>query len=315
MFLKILFMGTPDIAAACLQELIDEKRHEICAVFTREDKPVGRKKIMTAPPVKTIALENKIKVYQPKTLREENVQEEIRAINPDIIVVVAYGRILPKEVLDIPRLGVINLHVSLLPKYRGAAPIQWAVINGETQTGVTIMQLNEGLDTGDIIECTSVEIDGNETAGELLLKVTSIGSERLCRTLENIESGKYSLTPQDNSKMSLAPPLEKHMAEIEFAKSACTVHNLVRGMNPWPLSYFVLGDKKVKVVKTSVDGDVNTRREYAPKTVIKIKPFTVACGEHAIILHEIVPEGKKPMSGEQWALGRRLSSGDILDKI
>ncbi len=310
--MKILFMGTPEIAATCLKRIIDEKKHEICAVFTREDKPVGRKKVMTAPPVKNVAEQSGIKVFQPKTLRDVSVQEDIKKLSPDIIVVVAYGRILPPEVLNIPKHGAINLHVSMLPKYRGAAPIQWAVINGEEKTGVTIMQLNEGLDTGDIIECTPVNIGENETAGELLLKVTQVGSERLCTVIENIESGNFNATPQDDSKASFAPPLEKHMAQIDFSHSAQKVHNIVRGMNPWPLAYFLLGDKKVKVIKTGVVLAENGSEKHAPTHVLSLKPLTVACGEHAIILHEIVPEGKKAMTGEQWALGRRLSVGDKL---
>ncbi len=310
--LKILFMGTPDIAATCLKRLIDDKEHEICGVFTREDKPVGRKRVMTAPPVKVVANEHNINVWQPKTLRDENVQSIIKELNADIIVVVAYGRILPKEVLDIPRCGAINLHVSLLPKYRGAAPVQWAVINGDTQTGVTIMQLDEGLDTGDIINCTPMDIDENETAGELLDRVTKVGAECLCNVLVDIEKGKFNLTPQDNEKATLAPPLEKHMAVIDFKKPAMQVHNLVRGMSPWPLAYFVIDDKKVKVLKTEKVILDSECEKHEVGYIISTKPLTVVCGQNAIIIHELVPEGKGAMTGTQWATGKRLKPADTL---
>ncbi len=306
-------MGTPDIAAACLQSIINEKKHNICGVFTREDKPVGRKKIITPPPVKVIAQQNGIKVFQPKTLKDEITQNEIKELNPDIIVVVAYGRILPKQVLDIPLHGAINLHVSLLPKYRGAAPIQWAVINGETKTGVTIMQLNEGLDTGDIISCKEVDIQENETASELLFKVTKIGSSFLCQVLQDIEKGNIAHTKQDDLKATLAPPLEKHMAEIDFTNTANEVHNKVRGMNAWPLAYFIIDTKKIKVLKTEIINLKDNNEKHEPKSVVSIKPLIIACGENAVILHEVVPEGKSAMTGEQWALGKRLKIGDALN--
>ncbi len=304
--MRILFMGTPDIAAASLEALY-AAGHEICGVFTREDKPVGRKHVLTAPPVKEVALAHGTPVYQPKTLRTGSAAEEIRALAPELIVVVAYGRILPKEVLEIPAKGCINLHVSLLPKYRGAAPIQWSVLNGDAQTGVTIMQLDEGLDTGDILKVEPIAIDPEETSGELFEKVTKIGAQTLLACMEEIAAGTAVPVPQDHDKATLAPPLTKEMAQFSFDQDAEHVHNWVRGMNPWPMAYFICEDKKVKVLESRV-----AQGSAAPGTVLSTKPLTIACKTGAIQLLTVVPEGKKPMDGTSWAAGRRLKAGDSL---
>ena len=198
--MRILFMGTPEIAAACLKAILDEGKHTVCGAYTREDKPVGRKQVLTAPPVKQLALERGIPVFQPKTLRDGEAARTIRRLAPDIIVVVAYGRILPQEVLDIPPHGAVNLHVSLLPAYRGAAPVQWSVINGDKKTGVTIMQLDAGLDTGDILAVAPVDIGENETSGELFSRVTAVGAKALCAALEEIEAGRAHPAPQDHAR-------------------------------------------------------------------------------------------------------------------
>ena len=299
-------MGTPDIAAANLEALI-KAGHEICGVFTREDKPVGRKHVLTAPPVKQLALEHDLTVYQPKTLREPEIQKQIEELAPELIVVVAYGRILPPEVLAIPPKGCINLHVSLLPKYRGAAPVQWSVINGDTETGVTIMYINEGLDTGDIINVAPVTIGPEETSGELFERITAQGAETLVSTIEDIRTGKATRTPQDHTKATLAPPLTKEMAAFDFDRPADTLHNLIRGMNPWPVAYFTEEGKKIKVLDSRVTED-----SAAPGTVISTKPLTIACQQGALQLLQVVPEGKKPMEGTAWAAGRRLKKGDTI---
>ena len=262
---------------------------------------------MTAPPVKQLALQHNLTVFQPKTLREPEVQQQISALNPQLIVVVAYGRILPPEVLAIPEKGCINLHVSLLPKYRGAAPVQWSVINGDEQTGVSIMYLDEGLDTGDILNVAPVTIGQDETSGELFERITQQGAKTLVETIRQIDEGKAVRTPQDHTKATLAPPLNKEMARFTFEQPAQTLHNLVRGMNPWPIAYFELDGKKIKVRKThAVTGSA------APGTVISVNPLTIACREGALELLEIVPEGSKPMTGAAWAVGRRLKAGDCL---
>ena len=304
--MRILFMGTPEISAVSLEALC-AAGHEICGVYTREDKPVGRKQVLTAPPAKQVALAHEIPVFQPKTLRDGQAAEQIRALAPELIVVVAYGRILPKEVLDIPAKGCINLHVSLLPKYRGAAPVQWSVLNGDAETGVTIMQLDEGLDTGDILKVQPIQIDPEETSGQLFEKVTQVGAQTLVACIEEIAAGTAVPQPQDHDKATLAPPLTKEMAQFSFAEEAEHIHNWVRGMNPWPMAYFLCEDKKIKVVESRL-----AQGSGVPGTVLATKPLTIACQTGAIQLLTVVPEGKKPMDGTSWAAGRRLKAGDCL---
>ena len=307
--MKILFMGTPEIAAACLQAILDEGRHTVCGVYTRADKPVGRKQVLTAPPVKQLAARCGIPVFQPKTLRDGEAARQIRALAPDIIVVVAYGRILPKEVLEIPPHGAVNLHVSLLPKYRGAAPVQWSVINGDAETGVTIMQMDEGLDTGDILLVTPVAIGENVTSGELFAQVTEVGAETLCRALASIENGQIAAIPQDGSRATWAPPLDKAMAAFDFDRPARQLHNLIRGCNPWPMAYFTCQGKKIKVRRSLCRPELHGN----PGSVLSIKPLVVACRDGALELEEVVPEGSRPMEGSAWASGRRLKPGGQLE--
>lgn len=305
--MRILFMGTPDIAAASLAAIL-EAGHQVCGVFTRQDKPVGRKQVLTAPPVKVLAESKGIPVYQPRTLRDEAVQADIRALAPELIVVVAYGRILPPEVLEVPPLGCINLHVSLLPKYRGAAPVQWAVINGDAETGVSIMYLDEGLDTGDILTVAPVAIGPEETSGELFDRVTAVGARVLCETLPRIAAGTLTPTPQDHAAATMAPMLTKELAQFRWEESAAHIHNWVRGMNPWPAAWFVTGGgRKVKVLECRV-----AAQSGAPGQVLALKPLTVACGEGAVQLLRVVPEGSRPMEGSAFAAGLRLQVGDAL---
>ena len=287
--MNILFMGTPDIAAAALEAILDAG-HTVCGVYTRADKPVGRKQVLTAPPVKRTAMAHGIPVFQPGTLRDAAQAENIRALAPELIVVVAYGRILPPEVLAIPQYGCINLHVSLLPRYRGAAPVQWAVINGEKTTGVSIMYLNEGLDTGDILRVSPVEIGENETSGELFERITA------------------QARPQNDAEATLAPPLTKEQAHFGFDAPARRLHDLIRGLNPWPVAYFEYGGKKVKVLRTLCDDAA----AGAPGEILSTKPLKVACASGALTLLEVVPEGSRPMEGSAWAAGRRFTNGDKL---
>ena len=306
--MRILFMGTPDIAAESLAALLDA-RHEVCGVFTRRDKPVGRKQILTAPPVKQLAVEHGLSVYQPRTLRDGSSDELIKELAPDIIVVVAYGCIIPPQLLHVAKYGCINLHVSLLPKYRGSAPIQWAVLNGDEGTGVTIMQMDEGLDTGDVLYCKKITIDPEETSGELFDRVTAVGAEALCETIPQIAAGTLTAVPQDHENATLAPMLNKEMAEFHLTDTAAHIHNWVRGMNPWPGAWFITsGGKKLKVMSSRVAA----ANGEAPGTVLATKPLTIACGEGAIQLLEVVPEGKKPMDGTAFAAGLRLKTGDSL---
>lgn len=300
---KVLFMGTPDIARDCLQQLLDDGWNVIGA-FTREDKPVGRKQILTAPPVKELALQHNIPVYQPKTLKGE-YSVVIADLKPDMIVVVAYGRILPKAVIDVPQFGCLNLHVSLLPKYRGAAPIQWSLINGDRQTGVTVMHIDEGLDTGDIIDVLPIDIEENETQEELFNKVAEKGKVFLSQVMETVVTGNYTRTPQDHTQATLAPPLTKEMALFDFGTDALTLHNKVRGQNPWPSAHFMYDGKKVKVIKAQV-----VDKQGKVGEILSTKPLVVATADKALQLITVQPEGSKAMDGTAWAMGRRFKAGD-----
>ena len=306
--MRILFMGTPDIAADSLAALLGAG-HEVCAVFTRRDKPVGRKQILTAPPVKQLAQQHDIPVYQPRTLRDGSSDALIRQLAPDIIVVVAYGCIIPPQLLHVAKYGCINLHVSLLPKYRGSAPIQWAVLNGDTETGVSIMQLDEGLDTGDVLMVEPVAIDPEETSGELFDRVSAVGAKTLVDALAKIEAGQLTPVPQDHSKATLAPPLSKDTARFAFTEDAAHIHNWVRGMNPWPTAWFEQDGKRIKVSECRL---AENPQNAAPGTVLALKPLTVAAQNGAVALLSVTPEGGKPMAGTAWAAGRRLKAGDSL---
>ena len=306
--MRILFMGTPDIAAESLAALL-AAGHEVCGVFTRRDKPVGRKQILTAPPVKQLAVEHGLPVYQPRTLRDGSSDDLIKELAPDIIVVVAYGCIIPPQLLHVAKYGCINLHVSMLPKYRGSAPIQWAVLNGDAGTGVTIMQLDEGLDTGDILMVEPVAIDPEETSGSLFYRVSAVGARTLVTALEKIEAREFVPQKQDDAAATLAPPLTKDMARFDFTQDAAHIHNWVRGMNPWPMAWFEQDGKRIKVLECHL---APNEQNAVPGTVLSLKPLTIAAAGGAVSLLTVTPEGGKPMAGTAWAAGRRLKVGDSL---
>ena len=301
-------MGTPDIAAASLKALLDAG-HTICGVFTRRDKPVGRKQVLTAPPVKQLARQYGLPVWQPRTLRDGSSDDIIRELDPELVVVVAYGCIIPPQLLHVAKYGCINLHVSQLPKYRGSAPIQWAVLNGDAETGVTIMQLDEGLDTGDILMMRPVAIDPEETSGELFDKVSAIGAATLVEAVDKLGRGELTPIAQNHAAATLAPPLDKAAAKFAFTDSAAHIHNWVRGMNPWPVAWFAQDGKKIKVLESRL---ADNPQGAAPGTVLAIKPLTVAAVDGAVQLLTVTPEGGKPMPGTAWAAGRRLKPGDSL---
>ena len=306
--MRILFMGTPDIAAESLAALL-AAGHEVCGVFTRRDKPVGRKQILTAPPVKQLAVEHGLPVYQPRTLRDGSSDDLIKELAPDIIVVVAYGCIIPPQLLHVAKYVCINLHVSMLPKYRGSAPILWAVLNGDTGTGVTIMQLDEGLDTGDILMVEPVAIDPEETSGSLFDRVSAVGARTLVTALEKIEAREFVPQKQDDAAATLAPPLTKDMARFDFTQDAAHIHNWVRGMNPWPMAWFEQDGKRIKVLECHL---APNEQNAVPGTVLSLKPLTIAAAGGAVSLLTVTPEGGKPMAGTAWAAGRRLKVGDSL---
>ena len=301
--MNIVFMGTPDFAVVSLQKLLDAG-HTVSAVFTKQDMPRGRKMVMTPPEVKVLALENGLAVYQPSTLKDEDVINTIKSLEPDVIVVVAYGKLLPKAVLDIPKFGCINVHGSLLPRFRGAAPIQWTVIEGDKFGGVTTMYMGEGLDTGDIILTAKTEVGENETAGELFDRLALLGGDLLIETLELIEKGEAPRIPQNEEEANYASMLTKAICEIDFTKSAQTVHNLVRGLNPWPVATSTLEGKKVKIIETRVSALSGKCGE-----IVSLSPLTVACGEGAVEILTLQLEGKKAMDSKSFLLGHRLLKG------
>lgn len=305
--MRIVFMGTPDFAVPCLQRLLEDG-HEVPAVFTQPDKPVGRHAVLTPPPVKQLALSHGIPVYQPTKMRDGTAAALLRELAPDCLVVVAYGRILPQEILDVPPRGCVNIHGSLLPRYRGAAPIQWSVIRGETVTGVTSMFMDAGMDTGDIIDTLTTPIGENETAGELFERLAPLGARLLSTTLATIADGTVTRRPQNDAEATMAPMLEKAMGRLDLTRPARELHNQVRGMNPWPGAFCTAGGKTLKIHETRVAAGSG-----APGTLLCADPVTVACGEGALQLVTVQPEGKPRMAAEAWLRGARLPQGARLE--
>ena len=306
--MRIVFMGTPDFAVPSLQALIDAG-HDVCAVYTQPDKPQGRKQILTAPPVKTLALEHDSPVFQPNTLKNEDEQARLRELAPEVIIVVAYGKLLPKAVLDIPPHGCINVHGSLLPRWRGAAPIQWAVIAGDEMAGVTTMQMAEGLDTGDMLLTYETKVGEKETAGELFDRLAQSGAELLIQTLVKLD--EITPRPQDDAQSCYAHMLDKQMAVIDWSKSAHEIDCLIRGLNPWPIALTTLSGERLKVFaaeKAAGNGEPGTVLEADPK-----KGLTVACGEGALKLTEIQLVGGKRMKVNDFLRGHAIEVGTKLN--
>lgn len=302
-------MGTPDFAVPCLQKLIDSD-NEITAVFTQPDKKVGRKQILTPPPVKVLAEENNITVYQPNTMKSEETINLIKDINPDIIVVVAYGKILPKVILDIPEFGCINVHASLLPKYRGAAPIQWAVLNGDTETGVAVQQMNEGIDTGDLLLVKKTKIDINETSAELFDRLSLLGADALDKTINMIENDSVKRTPQPDGDFGYAKMISREMSPIDWSKSAFEIHNQVRGLQTWPCADTVINGKKVKIHKTLLS---ELKGNSTGKIMNNRGVLTVTCGDGKCLdIVEIQPDGKKRMDIKSFLAGNTIEIGAVI---
>ena len=310
--MRIMFMGTPDISAVCLRELIASD-NEIVAVVTGKDKPRGRGNVMTPTPVKALALEHALPVYTPDSLKTEDFMELLREINPDLIAVVAYGKILPVSVLDFPKHGCVNVHVSLLPKYRGAAPMQRAIIEGESETGVTIMYMAEGVDTGDIITAEAFPIGPEDDFEAIHDRSAEVGGKLLVKTIKDIENGTATRTPQNHALATHAAKIEKEDCKIDFTKSAKTLDCAIRGVTPIPGAFVYLKGKMLKIYKaTPTDG------KGKPGEVIATDPkgtgsFTVACGEGALKVFGVIPEGKGRMGAGDFVRGRKIELGDILE--
>ncbi len=307
--MKIVFMGTPDYAVNTLEALIKSK-HEVAAVFAQPDKPVGRKQILTPPPVKVCACEHNIPVFQPNTLRDGEALEILKEMNPDVIVVVAYGKILPKEILDLPKYGCVNGHASLLPKYRGSAPIQYAILCGETETGVTTQLMDEGIDTGDILETVTTKIGEEETAEELFNRLAVLSADLMISTLEKLEKGEITPVPQNHEEATYAPIIKKEMARLDFTKTATEIHNAVRGYYSWPCAFFMLGGKRIKVISAKI-GDKTT--ETAGTVIGNGEELVIACSDSTSIrLITVQPEGSKAMSSKQMLCGNKIALGTVV---
>ncbi len=300
--MRVVFMGTPDIAATCLKKILADG-FDVVGVYTQPDRPKGRGMKLVASPVKEVAVAAGIPVFQPENFREEETVEQLRALQPDICAVVAYGRILPQKVLDVPKYGCINIHASLLPKYRGSAPYQWAVLDGLTETGVTAMYLTREMDAGDIIDISKTPIGENETAGELLEHLAVLGAELLSRTLTRFESGKVPATPQDAAGVSYAPMLDKSMCPIDWTKTAQQVHNHVRGLHPWPVATMELQGKTFKVHATRVVEGSGKPGEILGLTKTGLR---IACGEGAVEIISLQAEGGKRMAAPDYFRGHPL---------
>lgn len=302
--MRVIFMGTPDFAVPSLQALLD-RGDDICAVFTQPDKPKGRGHKLQPPPVKELALRHSLPVLQPDTLRDEAVQESIAELEPDAIIVVAYGKLLPPKVLSVPRLGCINVHGSLLPKYRGAAPIQWAVINGEKTTGVTTMFMAEGMDTGDMLLKSETEVGPEETSGELFDRLKLLGAKLLTETLDKLEQGELKAIPQDGTQATLAPLLKKEMSALDWSEPAQRIHDRIRGLNPWPCAAAVLDGKRIKLLASQV-----IEGEGVPGTAYNLDgELAAACGRGMLRITELQEDTGKRMSGKDYLLGHPLKEG------
>ena len=308
--MRIVFMGTPDFAVPCLQALIDDG-HDVCAVFTQPDKPKGRHGVLSAPPVKELALKYDIPVYQPDLLKNDETKSFFASLGADLALVVAYGKILPEEFLNAPKYGCINMHASLLPKLRGAAPIQWSIINGEKRSGVTAMQMDKGLDTGDILLSESVEIRDDETAQELHDELSVLGAQVMRKTLLMLQKGVLLPIRQDDSQSTYAPILTKELSAIDWQKSALQIHNQIRGLYPWPGASAVLNGKTLKIHSAKLL--VKTEGEPG-EVVFNDRRLCVACGDgNAVELLVIQAPGKKAMPVTDYLRGNPVVLGTIFE--
>ena len=300
--MRVVFMGTPDIAATCLKKIIADG-FDVVGVYTQPDRPKGRGMKMVCSPVKEVAIANDLPVFQPENFREEETVAELRALQPDICAVVAYGRILPQKVLDVPAKGCINIHASILPQYRGSAPYQWAVLDGLTETGVTAQYMLLQMDAGDIIDVSKTPIGENETAGELLDRLAILGADLLSKTLTRFENGEVTATPQKEAEVCYAPMLDKTMCPIDWNKTARQVHNHVRGLHPWPVATMQLQGKTFKVHATRVVEGSGKAGEILGLTKTGLR---IACGEGAVEVLSLQAEGGKRMAAPDYFRGHPL---------
>ena len=308
--LKIVFMGTPDFAVPCLKTL--NENYEVIAVITQPDRPKGRGQKLTPSPIKEYALEHNLTVLQPEKIKTSETEEQLKKLAPDLIVVVAFGQILSKAILDIPQLGCINVHASLLPKYRGAAPIHWSIINGETKTGITTMYMDVGLDTGDMILKEEVSISAKMNTGELHDTLMNIGAKTLLQTIKQITEGSVVRNKQNDAKASYAPLLTKELERINWLLPAQEIYNLVRGLNPWPVAFSIFKGKKLKIWQTKVIDNV-TSGEIGTVLSLTETGFTVQTGKGILEILELQPESKRKMTAKDFVCGNQISINDKLE--
>jgi methionyl-tRNA formyltransferase len=303
-------MGTPEFAVPSLQSLIDS-RHQVVAVVTQPDRPKGRGRKLTAPPVKELALRAGLPVLQPTAIRTAEFREELRGYRPDLFAVTAYGRILPGPLLDLPPLGTINVHGSLLPRYRGAAPVQWAILNGDIETGITIMQMDEGMDTGDILLPGAIPIAAEDTAASLAVKLAELGGRLLVEALAKLQRGELIPKPQEESKATLAPPLTKERGRIDWSDPASAISCRIRGLDPWPTAYTFQNGKRLRLFKPKV---VRSPETGEPGTVLRAdrEGLLIATGREALLIKEVQLEGAKRMAVGPFLQGRPLEPGTRL---
>lgn len=308
--MRIVFMGTPDFAVPTLEKLY-EAGHDVAAVFTQPDKPKGRGYKLTPPPVKVLAQQHATPVYQPQSLKKEpEIWSVIKQLEPDCIVVAAYGKLLPKQVLDIPKYHCVNVHGSLLPKYRGAAPIQWSVLNGDKVTGITTMLMAEGMDTGDILMQCTTPIGENETASELFDRLAEMGADLLIQTLEKLEKGELTPVKQNDNEATYASMLTKDMCMLDFSKPAREVHKKICGLSDWPCATTMLNGKRLKVYRSEI---VSSKcSDVAVGTVIDTQKFCVRCADGVVRFTEIQAEGSKRMKSEDYLRGNPVSANTVL---
>ncbi|MBQ8719979.1 MAG: methionyl-tRNA formyltransferase [Clostridia bacterium] len=310
--MRILFMGTPEISALALKQLIADGKN-IVGIVTREDKPRGRGNVMTPTPVKLLGVENGIPVITPRSLKEESFQEFLTATSPELIVVVAYGKILPREVLEYPQNGCINLHVSLLPKYRGAAPMQRAIMAGERETGVTVMYMNEGLDTGDIIAAESFPISADDDFEAIHDRSAVVGSALLSRTVDAIANGTAKRVPQDDSQATYAAKIEKADCRVDFTKDARELDFMIRGVTPIPGAFAYLGGKMIKICRATPTDKSGACGEVIGLNSSKDGSILIACGKGSLSVSSLIPEGKGRMSAADFIRGRKVNLGDVFE--
>jgi methionyl-tRNA formyltransferase len=309
--MRLVFLGTPAFAVPTLERIV-HAGHEVVTVVTQPDRPRGRGQQPAFPPVKETAVRLGLPVYQPERVRRPEAVEQLRALAPDAMVVVGYGQLIPQVVIDIAALGIINVHASLLPKYRGAGPIQWAIANGETRTGVTTMRINAGLDTGDMLLKAETDIGPDETAVELGRRLAEMGADLLVETLTGVAAGTIAPEPQDDSQASFAPLLKKEDGRIDWSGSAATIHNRARGFQPWPGAYTAFRGQALHVWRTGAGGRGPGAGGLAPGRILRLRPLSVSCGMGEIELVEVQMEGRKRMAAADFVNGQRVQIDEVL---